>query len=176
MRPEEDYHIAASKFADFTIKLLNRLQELMQRAQETGLKNHYLPKVNQMWIGFDQLYLYSIDNYDKIPVNTYSLSNIYNYWVISTKSIFHLYSFEEVLKAQKLWLDFLVINNFSKDSNGKYQSEKFMYEIDKIEKRLASLSGNHVTENSSNMNNNRQSAPEPNKSISNNKFKLELPD
>lgn len=149
--PQEDTNDALNKYADYLINILDIVQNLSEKITEMDLADRKkdvccfsikFPEINGMDIlGQGSIIFYNSDNYNHIRNSRIPLDCILSDWAFATEKHFELYSNKQILTAQKMWLDFLLSNDFTTNSNGNSIEEEVMTELDKIEKRLAKLSG-----------------------------------
>ena len=179
--PEEDFNEAMNNYTNYIIGLLDQTQELMNKVEAIGLsisEPGFFPKVNQIDIlSGQQLFLFNSENYYKYSISDFQLTSIYTTWKFSTKKSPELYFNKNVLKAQKLWLEFLIANEFTINSNHDSIEEKVLIELVKIEKRLTKLTINSEKNQKPTVKA-KDSKPESKTQASSekNKFKLELPE
>ena len=143
--PEEDYEEALSKYSEYSVGLLDKLQELRTKGYDSGLKIYQLPKLNNIFINQCDMPLFLVDSAVKHPMHdsTYhAYETIYKTgWAWSVEAMPELYSNKNILTITKLWLEFLLNNDLTSSKWGDSYEEEVMTELDKIEKRLAKLSG-----------------------------------
>lgn len=174
--PTDDYNEACNKYSGYTINLLDKLQELRSKVDDIGLTIYQLPTINDIFISTGTLTFLTGKNpmYD---IGVSFRDHVYNPWRKSVKDIMELYSNKSVLTAQKLWIEFLLNNDLASNKWGDSYTEEYMTELDKIEKRLAKLSGAPVQkqEAAQKPTDVRPESPKP-ATIQKSKFKLDLPD
>jgi hypothetical protein len=133
--PEEEHEEVLNKYAEYSIFLLNKLQELREKTEDIGLemKIDRFPTINGIIIHGGILVAVS-------PASDHDTSmeivgKINHAWRMSTKKMPELFSNKNVLTAQKHWYAFVLDNDFA-----GIREEQCMKELDKIEKRLAKMS------------------------------------
>jgi len=137
-----DEKTALEMYAEYTVDYLDKVQFLKEKSDKCGWPFINCPRegnnTGYLAKGYATLFLYSME---KPEAEYFDLCTYgeYEMWHNSAGQYPVLYSIPSVLKAQKMWLDFLLNNNFT-FSHGKIHTEELMTEIEKIKKRLAVLS------------------------------------
>lgn len=170
--PRDDFEVALSKYSDYLVLLLDKLQDLRSKVAESGLKVYNLPRLNGIHIKQADKLLFLINDSN----SNYGFKA--SYWKIYTKKIPQLYSNEKALTAAKLWMEFYLENDLTTYQNTDKYEEIVMAEIEKIEKRLAAISGSHNNSaESTTIEKHQNTGTKPTSTLptKNKKFKLELP-
>lgn len=139
--PIDGYDEFFNSYSEYVINLLDKLQELRNKVDNIGLTIYALPTLNGVYVGTGSPLVFLTAKNDVSPLSESFRNGVYDHWKWSVKEILELYSNKSVLTAQKLWLEFLMSNDFTSSKWGDSYDEEYMTELDKIEKRLAKLSG-----------------------------------
>jgi hypothetical protein len=179
--PEEDTDVVLTKYSNFVVDLLDKVQNLGEKANEKGLIGYAIPRqknASGYIIEFDcyQFFLHKGDDQKWGSVNYFD--SIYNHW----KNPFFgknqlknaLYSNKNILAVHNLWLKYIYDNKLTRKSK---EDEEVLIEIEKINKRLAKL-GNQPdikNEKTSQKQDVQEKSTVKSKPPSKDKFKLDLP-
>ena len=138
--PTDDYGEAFNSYSEYVINLLDKLQELRNKVDNIRLTIYALPKLNGVYVGTGSPLVFLTAKNSMFPLSESFRNGVYDHWKWSVEEMLELYSNKSVLTAQKLWLEFLISNDFTSSKWGDSYDKEYMTELDKIEKRLAKLS------------------------------------
>jgi hypothetical protein len=174
--PEEDYDEVFNKYSMHIIDLLDKVQELRNQVEDMGLTIHSFPSsINGIHVSGCGCYIPFLIGKNPSYDIADSFHGVLTSWKHSIRKIPDLLSNKSAMKAQKWWFDFILNNDFAINKWGESYEEQYEVEMEKIEIRLAELSGASVAKQKPAKKGVSATSAEPSSPTKKSKFKLDLP-
>jgi len=151
--PESDYKEVITKYSDYTIFLLDKIQTLTDKVNSIGMTIYTFPRINGKGIvtGDFLIFFTKIYNplYSELP-GEWLKSELVSKWNTSCANIPELETNKSALTAHKLWIEFVLSNSeLLVNRGGTSYKEAFLRDQDNTNKLLAKL--DNVNSQSSNI-------------------------